>query len=196
MITLLRMLLVGVSTVFLLCGGTLWMRRHEGGRSRLFLTYTWMLVGLVFLTRLVAGRAGVPVAERVLPVENLMGGLCVIMLLYLYPLESIHSGWFNRRHVLLYFLPGLARLLHTNRNYVSRAIQHCGYKNFSDLMNRKRIAEFLKLADAGRVVSVQDTFFYVGFRSRETALRCFKKYVGMLPTDYLRSRMVPKSTVF
>lgn len=57
------------------------------------------------------------------------------------------------------------------------------------MINRKRIAEFLKLADAGSVVSVQDTFFYVGFRSRETALRCFKKYVGVSPTDYLRSRM-------
>lgn len=90
-------------------------------------------------------------------------------------------------------LPDLAQLLHTNRSYLSKAIQHCGYKNFSDLMNRKRIAEFLKLADAGRVASVQDTFFYVGFRSRETALRCFKKYVGMSPTDYLRRQMSSES---
>lgn len=86
-------------------------------------------------------------------------------------------------------LPYLAQELNTNRSYLSKAIQDDGYKNFADMINRKRIAEFLKLADAGSVVSVQDTFFYVGFRSRETALRCFKKYVGVSPTDYLRSRM-------
>lgn len=362
MLLILRILLVGVSTVFLLCGGTLWMRRHDGGRSRSFLAYTWMLFGLIFLTRLVVGWVGVPVAERALPVANIMGGLCVVMLLYLYPLEIINSAWLSRKRAILFFLPGvllvlslwfirpfardlfsfadiwtyigefnvwyrllvllfglsfysvllyfipcswmrttvyhswivlytlkiqviaalfvvfmltgsalvssihllvwivvgvtttyrelfirfempqeevlpveppvaevlpapvdetdedasladqlsrlmddeeiwrnpdldlpdLALLLNTNRSYLSKAIQHCGYKNFSDLMNRKRIAEFLKLADAGRVVSVQDTFFYVGFRSRETALRCFKKYVGMSPTDYLRRQMASK----
>lgn len=47
--------------------------------------------------------------------------------------------------------------------------------------------EFLKLADSGQVSSVQDAFFQVGFRSRETALRCFKKYTGALPSDYLRN---------
>ena len=83
----------------------------------------------------------------------------------------------------------LALRLKTNRSYLSKAIQNDGYKNFSDMINRKRVAEFLKLADAGLVVNIQDSFFYVGFRSRETALRCFKKYVGMSPTDYLRFRM-------
>lgn len=360
MLSILRILLVGVSTVFLLCGAVLWMRRHDGDRSRSFLAYTWMLFGLIFLTRLIMGWVGIPVAERALPVANIMGGLLVVMFLYLYPLEIINSAWLSRKRAILFFLPGvllvlslwfiqpfarelfsfadiwiyigefnvwyrllvllfglslysvllyfipynwmkstiyhswivlytlkiqviaalfvvfmltgsalvssihllvwivvgvtttyrelfirfempheatlspaeppvtevlaeqvddtdeeaplvhqlsrlmedeevwrnpdldlpdLAQLLHTNRSYLSKTIQHCGYKNFSDLVNRKRIAEFLKLADAGRVASVQDTFFYVGFRSRETALRCFKKYVGMSPTDYLRRQM-------
>lgn len=362
MLSILRILLVGVSTVFLLCGAVLWMRRHDGDRSRSFLAYTWMLFGLIFLTRLVMGWVGIPVAERALPVANIMGGLCVVMLLYLYPLEIINSAWLSRKRAILFFLPGvllvlslwfirpfardlfsfadiwtyigefnvwyrllvllfglsfysvllyfipyswmratvyhswivlytlkiqviatlfvvfmltgsalvssihllvwivvgvtttyrelfirfempheevlpvespvaevlpapvdetdedasladqlsrlmdneeiwrnpdldlpdLALLLNTNRSYLSKAIQHCGYKNFPDLINRKRIAEFLKLADAGRVVSVQDTFFYVGFRSRETALRCFKKYVGMSPTDYLRRQIASR----
>lgn len=362
MLSILRILLVGVSTVFLLCGAVLWMRRHDGDRSRSFLAYTWLLFGLIFLTRLVMGWVGIPVAERALPVANIMGGLLVVMFLYLYPLEIINSAWLSRKWAILFFLPGvllvlslwfiqpfarelfsfadiwiyigefnvwyrllvllfglslysvllyfipynwmkstiyhswivlytlkiqviaalfvvfmltgsalvssihllvwivvgvtttyrelfirfempqeevlpvespvaevlpapvdetdedasladqlsrlmddeeiwrnpdldlpdLALLLNTNRSYLSKAIQHCGYKNFSDLMNRKRIAEFLKLADAGRVVSVQDTFFYVGFRSRETALRCFKKYVGMSPTDYLRRQIASR----
>ena len=90
--------------------------------------------------------------------------------------------------------PDLALRLNTNRSYLSKAIQECGYKNFSDMMNRRRIADFLKEADAGQVASVQDAFFRVGFRSRETALRCFKKYVGLSPTDYIRSRMMPAET--
>lgn len=363
MLSILQMLLVGVSTVFLLCGGMLWMRRHDGDRSRRFLAYTWILGGVMLLLRMLAGAVGVPIVGQVLPVGNLSGGLGLLMLLYLYPLEIINSVWLSRKRAVLFFLPGvllalslwavlpyarellsfadiwtyigefnvwyrllllilgiafytvllyfipynwmkstvyhswivlytlkiqvigglfvvfmltgsalvsivhllvwivvcvtatyrelfirfemsdevvppaeppvagmppaqldddtdedvpltqqlsrlmedeevwrnpdldlpdLAQLLHTNRNYLSKAIQHCGYKNFSDLINRKRIAEFLKLADAGRVANVQDTFFYVGFRSRETALRCFKKYVGMSPTDYLRRQMDSK----
>ena len=85
-------------------------------------------------------------------------------------------------------LPELALLLNTNRNYLSKAIQDAGYKNFSDIINRRRVIEFMKIADAGGVTSIQETFFNVGFRSRETALRCFKKYTGMLPTDYVRSK--------
>lgn len=84
-------------------------------------------------------------------------------------------------------LPELATKLYTNRSYLSKAIQEAGFKNYSDLINRRRIMEFLKLADSGQIASIQDAFFQVGFRSRETALRCFKKYTGVLPTDYLRN---------
>lgn len=346
------------SFAFLLCSGVLFMRRHSGDRSRLFLAWVWLASGLAFLIRLVGMGFGEFDVNRVLPVVNLGGGLWAIVLLYLYPLEAICAGWLNQKRMLLFLLPGillgvilwlmnpymreltsfadiwtyigefnvwfrlavlilgvsfyavflyyipynwmkstvyhnwivlytikiqlisvlfvlfmltgsetisilhllvcmtvavtvtyrelfirfeipseensqeetplsdlrdlvvdvkpsdplierlrrlmdddqiwrnpdidlpyLAQELNTNRSYLSKAIQDDGYKNFADMINRKRIAEFLKLADAGSVVSVQDTFFYVGFRSRETALRCFKKYVGVSPTDYLRSRM-------
>lgn len=87
-------------------------------------------------------------------------------------------------------LPELAQELATNRSYLSKAIQEAGFRNYSDLINRRRIIEFLKIADSGQVTSVQDAFFQVGFRSRETALRCFKKYAGVLPSDYLRNRII------
>lgn len=120
----LKILLNWASCAFLLSSGLLFMRRHCGDRSRLYLALTWLVFGLVFLLRLFVAEFGEPIVNRV-----------------------------------------------------------------SDMINRKRVAEFLKLADAGLVVNIQDSFFYVGFRSRETALRCFKKYVGMSPTDYLRFRM-------
>lgn len=83
----------------------------------------------------------------------------------------------------------LASMLNTNRSYLSKAIQEAGYKNYSDMINRRRISEFVNMAKNGKIENVQDAFFRVGFRSRETALRCFKKYVGVLPTDYLRNNV-------
>ena len=355
----LKILLNWASCAFLLSSGLLFMRRHCGDRSRLYLAWVWLICGLLFSIRLFIAESGEPVVDRVLPVENLAGGLCAIVILYLYPLEAISGGWLSRKYMIFFFLPGvileavlwlikpcarelasfseiwvyvgefnvwfrlfvllfaisfytiflyyipynwmkssvyhrwivnyslkiqviailfvtfmltgsvwvssihllicilfvvtvtyeelfirfethseeslqtevdvsevlsdlvadvepvdplvehlrrlmddeeiwrnpnidlsyLALRLKTNRSYLSKAIQNDGYKNFSDMINRKRVAEFLKLADAGLVVNIQDSFFYVGFRSRETALRCFKKYVGMSPTDYLRFRM-------
>lgn len=79
----------------------------------------------------------------------------------------------------------LAQMLGTNRSYLAHAIQEAGYTNFADLINRHRVQAFCSLAEEGKVDSVQDAFFHVGFRSKETALRSFKKYTGFLPSEYL-----------
>ena len=79
----------------------------------------------------------------------------------------------------------LAQMLGTNRSYLAQAIQEAGYVNFADLINRHRVEAFCCMAEDGKVESVQDAFFLVGFRSKETALRSFKKYTGSLPSEYL-----------
>lgn len=79
----------------------------------------------------------------------------------------------------------LAQMLGTNRSYLAQAIQEAGYVNFADLINRHRVQAFCRIAEDGKVKSVQDAFFLVGFRSKETALRSFKKYTGFLPSEYL-----------
>lgn len=79
----------------------------------------------------------------------------------------------------------LAQMLGTNRSYLAQAIQEAGYVNFADLINRHRVQAFCCIAEDGKVKSVQDAFFLVGFRSKETALRSFKKYTGSLPSEYL-----------
>lgn len=351
----LKMLLGWGACTFLLCGLLLWFRRDYGDRSRRYLCYTWMMAGLAFMVRLVAVELGRPIAGRILPPENLSGGLIMVLMLYLYPIEVINKNWFTLKRLIQLFAPGfvpiavllfvcpsyrelqsvsdvwqhigefnvwfriaalflclvpymlmlyfipynwressvssreiiryafviqliggffllfmltgspvfsafqlvaaicvgvwmtyqelfirfelpkkevpevhpvplsqtpetgkketnpligelyrlmdeeeiwknpdmnlpeLATKLYTNRSYLSKAIQEAGFKNYSDLINRRRILGFLKLADSGQVTSIQDAFFQVGFRSRETALRCFKKYTGVLPTDYLRN---------
>lgn len=352
----LKILLICSACTFLLCGLFLWFRRDYGDRSRRYLCYTWIMAGLAFLVRLIAVELGRPIAGRILPPENMSGGLILVLMLYLYPIEVINKNWFTLKRLLQLFVPGiipiavllfvcphcrelqsvsdiwlhigefnvwfrvatlflclipytlmlyfipynwkkcsvssrgiihyafviqligaffllfmmtgspvfsafqlaaaicvavwmtyqelfirfelpkeevpeiqsasllnaaeaepkvinplieelyrlmdeeeiwknpdmnlpeLAQKLATNRSYLSKAIQEAGFRNYSDLINQRRIMEFLKLADSGQVTSVQDAFFEVGFRSRETALRCFKKYTGVLPTDYLRNR--------
>ena len=79
----------------------------------------------------------------------------------------------------------LAQMLGTNRSYLAHAIQEAGYTNFADLINRHRVQAFCRLAEEGKVDSVQDAFSHVGFRPKETALRSFKKYTGFLPSEYL-----------
>ncbi len=80
----------------------------------------------------------------------------------------------------------LALLLKTNRNRITQLIQEKGYEGYKEFINRRRIDEFLKIADNGNLISVQDTFFSVGFRSKMTALRYFKEYTGMTPSEYLQ----------
>ena len=82
----------------------------------------------------------------------------------------------------------LAVLLDTNRNKLTRIIQEQGYDGYKEFINRRRIDEFLNIADSDKYVNVLDTFFKVGFRSKATALPNFKEYTGMLPSEYLQQQ--------
>lgn len=82
----------------------------------------------------------------------------------------------------------LAVLLDTNRNKLTQIIQEQGYDGYKEFINRRRIDEFLKIADSDKYVNVLDTFFKVGYRSKATALRNFKEYTGMLPSEYLQQK--------
>lgn len=87
----------------------------------------------------------------------------------------------------------LAVRLNTNRNKLTRIIQEKGYDGYKEFINRRRINEFLKIADSDKYVNVLDTFFKVGFRSKATALRNFKEYTGMLPSEYLQLKLKQKT---
>ena len=72
-------------------------------------------------------------------------------------------------------------------------MQEKGYYGYMDFINRRRIDEFLKIEDSDKYVNVLDTFFKVGFRSKATALRNFKEYTGMLPSEYLQLKLKKKT---
>lgn len=358
---LLNIILSWTVSVFFLCGIFLWMRRSEGDLSRRYLIMTCLFGGIVYVMRLLLdGSLRGPSGYSILPVQNLIGGILYIIILYLYPVRVINRDWFSKKFKNLIIIPGfilivilfairpycrellsfediwsnisewdviirlvilflgilpftvmllcipynymkssayhrwilsysfniqligilyiifmltgsqlvsgihllvniylcasatyyelfvrfkvsnevreqikveaielnsdksniddesenplisqiyrlmdeqqiwknpdlklgeLASMMNTNRSYLSKAIQNAGYKNYSDMINRRRISEFVEMAKNGNIDNVQDAFFSVGFRSRETALRCFKKYVGVLPTDYLHTNV-------
>lgn len=84
-------------------------------------------------------------------------------------------------------LEALAAHLKSNRTTLAQTIRQHGYEDYRHFINRRRIDEFLKIARTDSRISIQDTFFRVGFRSKITALRYFREYTGSTPSEYLRS---------
>lgn len=86
-------------------------------------------------------------------------------------------------------LSDLAQVVGTNRTTLTRLLAIKGYKGHKDYVNRRRISEFLKIANGDKRVNILETFFEVGFRSKMTALRNFREYTGMTPSEYLRQSL-------
>lgn len=83
-------------------------------------------------------------------------------------------------------LTRLASELYTNRTTLAQAMHESGYENYINYINKLRIADFLRHIESGQSSNYQEAFFFVGFRSRSTALRNFKKYIGTIPSDYFK----------
>lgn len=86
-------------------------------------------------------------------------------------------------------LTSLASRLYTNRTTLARALHESGYENYTNYINKLRIDDFLQQIESGQSSSYQETFFFVGFRSRSTALRNFKKISGTTPSDYFKENI-------
>lgn len=82
-------------------------------------------------------------------------------------------------------LETLAARLDSNRTTLAQTIRQHGYNDYRHFINHRRIDEFLKAVHADPRISIQDTFFRVGFRSKNTALRYFHQETGTTPSDYL-----------
>lgn len=86
-------------------------------------------------------------------------------------------------------LDALARMVGSNRSYVSRVINATYNKNFKTLLNehRIRIAE-KKLADTSHYANktLQAIYEEVGYKNAASFIRAFRKVNGMTPSDYQR----------
>jgi len=86
-------------------------------------------------------------------------------------------------------LNDLAKSLEVHPNHLSQVINSKENKSFYDLVNEKRIEEFIRLI--AQPAQQQYTFMSVaydcGFNSKASFNRNFKKYTGLTPTDYLKT---------
>lgn len=88
----------------------------------------------------------------------------------------------------------LVRYLNTNRTTFARIIQENGHENYSAYINKYRIEDFIEIVNKGEYENYQDVFLDVGFKSRATALRNFKHFVGSPPSEYFKSEQLIDET--
>lgn len=95
-----------VVCTLLLCGTLVQTQRQASKKPRTFLALCYFLSAiLMFAKLLITSQQGVPASYPVLPAFNLYGGLLILLLLFLYPIEILNPGWLTPRKVLLLFLP-------------------------------------------------------------------------------------------
>ncbi|MEA5082512.1 MAG: helix-turn-helix domain-containing protein [Dysgonamonadaceae bacterium] len=80
----------------------------------------------------------------------------------------------------------LASKLFTNRTTLAQVMRESGYENYTNYINRLRINDFLQQIKSGESTNFQEAFFFVGFRSRSTALRNFRQFTGTTPSEYFK----------
>lgn len=83
-------------------------------------------------------------------------------------------------------LEDLSKSLNTNRTTLSVMIQQQGYSGYSEYINRRRIEAFVDTLNNNQPINTQQLFYEVGFRSKSTALRNFRLYMGCTPSEYIQ----------
>lgn len=83
-------------------------------------------------------------------------------------------------------LEELASRLNSNRTTISALIQQQGHLSYSAFINRRRIKAFTETLNNNKYIDTLQLFYEVGFRSRSTALRNFRLYMGCTLNEYLQ----------
>lgn len=86
-------------------------------------------------------------------------------------------------------LGDLAKLLGVHPNHLSQVINSQTKKSFYDLINERRIQEFILRAklSGNKQYKLVGLAFDCGFNSKASFNRNFKKNTGKTPSDYLNS---------
>lgn len=90
----------------------------------------------------------------------------------------------------------LAEMLETNTNTLSRTINEGYDRNFYDFVNFYRIEEFKKLVnqDDHKNYTFLSIAYEVGFSSKTTFNRAFKKLEGITPREYYKNMLASESS--
>ena len=108
---------------------------------------------------------------------------------YLEQSESFKNPAFNAQT--------LAKALHSNVNYISRAINAGGSDDFRILLNKFRINYVKSMIDNGAMEKYTIDYIYseAGYKHRSTFNNAFKSIIGMTPSDYVSANINDKSTL-
>jgi YesN/AraC family two-component response regulator len=62
-------------------------------------------------------------------------------------------------------------------------------ESFSDWRNKLRIEDAIRILkqDTSSLLTLEAIGLKVGFKSNSTFIRCFKKYIGQTPSEYVES---------
>ena len=86
----------------------------------------------------------------------------------------------------------LAKTIGSNRTTLSRLIHQHGYSCFQTYVSDYRINAFFEQLPQNRLLNIQGLFYEVGFKSKVTALRHFRRRTGMTPSEYYK-KVIMKS---
>jgi AraC-like DNA-binding protein len=84
----------------------------------------------------------------------------------------------------------LAKTLSVHPNYLSQVINSRENRSFYDLINERRVQEFIKLTEEPltQQFTLLSIAFDCGFNSKASFNRNFKKYTGLTPSEYLKQQ--------
>lgn len=82
-------------------------------------------------------------------------------------------------------LGALARDLGCSTNHVSQVINEFDQCNFHDFINARRVAEACRRLQGSRETNLLELAMDVGFNSKSSFNRAFRKFTGVTPSEYL-----------
>lgn len=85
-------------------------------------------------------------------------------------------------------LNSLASAIFSNRTSLAQVLRDNRYGNYTNYIKKLRIDDFIQLISSRQIISFQEAFYFVGFRSRSTALRSFQQITGKSPTEYFQEK--------
>lgn len=94
------------------------------------------------------------------------------------------SAWHNPN----LSIPLLAKAVGATHNEITSLLESMGYDEFNDYVAEFRIHEFCNLVNKGNYVTIEDSFFRVGFRYRDIASRQFTRIMRQTPEEYIQKR--------
>lgn len=83
----------------------------------------------------------------------------------------------------------LALKLNVNKNALSNFLKNEIEENFTELLNKNRVAYLMELLKARKYESftIEALSEMSGFNNRRTMYNAFNKYVGQTPTEFIQS---------